>query len=172
MSRKVKEFIKKEDIEVEFIELDTKVRTVGEAKGALGVSESQIAKAIVFKDRSGRFRMVICSGDRKIDVSKVESVAGVDELKLAKPSEIREKLGFEVGGIPPFGFDIEVDVYLDSDLLKYGHVFPSGGSDDSLMKIDPYELKNIPEPELLTLVHDFERAFWLLEEGRESWTHG
>lgn len=152
MSEKIEEFVHEKGIEADIIKLDKKVSTVEEASEALDVPSSQIAKAIIFKDPAqSKLYMCICSGAKKVNVEKIESVAGADELKLAKPSEIKERLGFEVGGVPPFGFDVEIDIYLDGDLMNYKYVFASGGSENSMMKIDPNELKKYSRAKIINL---------------------
>ncbi|MDY6873602.1 MAG: YbaK/EbsC family protein, partial [Chloroflexota bacterium] len=48
--------------------------------------------------------------------------------------------GFKVGAVPPFGFDEDVPVLMDADLMGYDRVWASGGSDFDLMGLTPAAL--------------------------------
>lgn len=140
---KVRQFIKEENIEGEYIKLDESTKTADEASEALGVPTSQIVKSLVFKDEQGELYLVLCSGDKEVDTELLSFAAGKKILGLANPEEIEEKLGFFVGGIPPIGLDEEIESFMDKELMDFEYVYPSGGSRSSMLKIRPQELKNV-----------------------------
>lgn len=112
-------------------------RTSSSAAKAVGCSVGQIAKNIVLS--GSETYLVVLSGDRRVDVDKVSAVVG-ERLSLMKPAEILEKTGYPVGGVPPFGHRTLLKVLVDKSITRFDVVYTSGGSEDTLLKIEVGEL--------------------------------
>jgi len=80
-------------------EFDESTRNSAPAAKALGCTVAEIAKSVVFA--GDRTAVVIISGDRRVDITKLVEVMGV-ELHIARPDEVKERTGFPIGGVPPF----------------------------------------------------------------------
>ncbi|HEX3240855.1 MAG TPA: YbaK/EbsC family protein [Solirubrobacterales bacterium] len=99
--------------------LDQRTHTVEEAAGALDIDPRQIVKSMVFRgERDGRLVLVVLAGDRQVDLGKVSALLG-EPVKRADPDWVRERTGFDVGGIPPLAHatpaTIVVDAGIDGD---------------------------------------------------------
>jgi len=112
-------------------------RTSVSAAEAVGCSVAQIAKSVVVK--GGGLYLVVLSGDRRVDLGKVSELVG-ERVSLASPREVLERLGFPVGGVPPFGHRVSVRTFVDRSVMRFDEVFASGGSEDTLLRIRVNEL--------------------------------
>ncbi len=138
--RRVIEQIKGLDVE---FEIHAKAETVDESVQHSPIDRNQIIKTLIFK-ASDCFVAVMCPGDKRVDENKLEKLVG--EVRMAKPSEVKEETGYIVGGVSPF--DLNIPVYA-SNQIPEGEVRPAGGSRVIGVKIDRDELFNLIEPEIV-----------------------
>lgn len=138
--RRVIEQIKGLDVE---FEIHAKAETVDESVQHSPIDRNQIIKTLIFK-ASDSFVAVMCPGDKRVDENKLEKLVG--EVRMAKPSEVKEETGYIVGGVSPF--DLNIPVYA-SNQIPEGEVRPAGGSRVIGVKIDRDELFNLIEPEIV-----------------------
>src|SRR3989344_4926503 len=82
---------------------------------------------IFYHEQSGRTtedasKALNLDSDR-LDLKVLEELSGTKGLSLAKESDIKEKLGFEIGGIPCLIFhEKEIKTYIDKNVLELGNV--------------------------------------------------
>jgi prolyl-tRNA editing enzyme YbaK/EbsC (Cys-tRNA(Pro) deacylase) len=123
------------DMRVQRLEAST--RTVRDAAEAVGCSEAEIAKSIVFV-ADGDPVVCVASGRHRIDTDKLADVLDVAEVRQAAADEVRAATGFAIGGVPPFGHD--VPVLFDESLLDHDQVWAAAGDPHSLFCVNPREL--------------------------------
>lgn len=134
---RVRRWIESRGLAWEVIELPRPVRTVAEAAEAVGAGPEVIAKTVIAVCSRGVVAAVI-PGDRRLDLSRLGSVAG--ECRLATPREVEEFTGYRVGGVPPSPLPEGVIVVVDESLLGRGFVYGGGGSDHALLRFSPRDL--------------------------------
>ena len=100
--------------------------TVESAARRIGVSEGQIAKSLLFRDKTGRFHMTVCAGDAKVSSGKLKRLVG-SNVSMANHDETFAATGFRPGGVCPFG--VTVPVYIDESLKRFEVVYPAAGTD-------------------------------------------
>ncbi len=143
----VKSYIEENSINGEIIMFKAEqAKTSASAAEHLGCEVAQIAKSIVLKAENPI--LVILSGDMRVDLKKLSEVLG-QKAKLASPDYVSEEVGFIIGGVPPMGFDRPVRILIDKSIERFSEVFSSGGSRDSILKIDVNELKNVVKGEIV-----------------------
>jgi len=130
--------MKGKGINAEIIRLQpNQAKTSASAAQAVGCSLAQIAKNIVLA--GSRLYLVVLSGDKKVDLEKVSSAVG-ERVSLASPQLVLERLGYPVGGVPPFAHSEPIKIVVDRSVMRFDEVFTSGGSEDTLMRISVSEL--------------------------------
>ena len=145
--KEVKSYIDKNKVDAEIIMFEAEqAKTSASAAEHLGCEVAQIAKSIVLKAENPI--LVILSGDMRVDLKKLSEVIG-EKAKLASPEYVLEEVGFIIGGVPPMGFDRPVRILIDKSIERFSEVFSSGGSRDSIQKIDVNELKNVVKGEIV-----------------------
>lgn len=115
--------------------------TVELAAQALGTEPARIAKSLTFADGEGAL-MVVCAGDMKVNSGKFKQVFGV-KAKMLTRDQVHQLIGYDVGGVCPFGVEAGVRVYLDESLKRFEYVYPACGSDCSAVKLTPQELEQL-----------------------------
>ena len=122
------------------VELAQTTRSSAEAAQAVGCQVEQIAKSIVFKTRqTGRAVLVIASGINRIDEHRLGELLGE---KVEKPDAdfVREKTGFVIGGVPPFGHSQKLETFIDEDLLKLNEIWAAAGTPFAVFMLSPTDL--------------------------------
>ena len=145
--KEVKSYIDKNEIDAEIIMFEAEqAKTSASAAEHLGCEVAQIAKSIVLKAENPI--LVILSGDMRVDLKKLSEVIG-EKAKLASPEYVLEEVGFIIGGVPPMGFDRPVRILMDKSVERFSEVFSSGGSRESILRIEVDELKNATKCQLV-----------------------
>jgi Cys-tRNA(Pro) deacylase len=114
-------------VEIEAREFPEHTRTVAEAARVVGVDVAQIVKALVFAV-DGEPVLALLSGCNLLDEKKLASAAGGQSAWRLDAEAVREATGFAVGGIPPFGHQRPLRVFLDEDLARHQELWAAAGS--------------------------------------------
>lgn len=138
---KVKEYLKKYNMDKRIVTFDTPSATVKEAADNLHCEEKRIAKTLSFITKNG-YILIVMAGDVKIDNKKYR-----DEFKEKAhmlPNDIVEEVtGHPVGGVCPFAINEEIKIYLDVSLKRFKTVFPACGSNHNAIEISLEELEEV-----------------------------
>ena len=110
-----------------------------EAERALGVPTKSILKVIVFESRED-YVIAIVTGDRRVDVKRLEVLSGLKEIRLARPEDVESFTGFNIGGVPPFVFKDLCSVFVDEEVMNRKFVIGSAGSEYVGVRFSPREL--------------------------------
>jgi prolyl-tRNA editing enzyme YbaK/EbsC (Cys-tRNA(Pro) deacylase) len=100
--------------------------TVESAARRIGVAEGQIAKSLLFRDKSGAYHLVVCAGDAKVSSGRLKRLVGFN-TSMASHEETLAVTGFRPGGVCPFG--VTVPVWIDESLRRFTTVYPAAGTD-------------------------------------------
>jgi aspartyl-tRNA synthetase len=144
--RMIRDLLDENEIEYEFMEHEP-VRTSEQAAKVRGTKMSDAAKALVLKskDYKGKYLMVVIPADKKLDLSKVSEHLK-EEFEIAPGEEVQNYTGIEMGGVPPFGRLLKLDLYLDKKFWdKEVSVFNCGRKDRSI-KLATEDLIKMAQP--------------------------
>ena len=75
------------------------------------------------------------SGSNNIDLLETSNVLNAN-LTLAKPTDVKNRTGFAIGGVSPLGHQTKLATYFDSTLLKYSEVWAAAGHPYIVFKCD------------------------------------
>jgi len=137
---KVKTVLQQHGLEaLEFEEGSTPTSETAAAK--LEVQVGQIAKSILLKGKDGRYFLMLCAGDRRIDSKKVKILTGTN-TRMARPEELKEQTGFNPGEVCPFGVS-GPEIFLDASLKRFDTIYPAAGTDSSGVPVTYDRLREI-----------------------------
>ena len=136
------------DIEVQEFPEGTKTAT--DAAEAIGCDVAQIASSLVFV--ADTVVVVVTSGANRVDTRKLATLRGVHEARMAEPDEVRETVGYAIGGVPPFCHDTDVPVYLDETLAEFETVWAAAGTPRAVFPIASDELLECADAEVVDIV--------------------
>jgi prolyl-tRNA editing enzyme YbaK/EbsC (Cys-tRNA(Pro) deacylase) len=150
-AEKVQKIIDEMGLDSQIVEFSESTRTSAEAAAAIGTTLGQICKSILFAAGEGEAAspvMIIASGANRIDTGKVQAHVG-STLHKANAAFVRDKTGFAIGGVPPFGHIQPLTLFIDQDLLQYEVVYAAGGTPNAIFPIKPTELVRITGGEVI-----------------------
>ena len=131
-------------IDAEFIEPGVPTPTVRNAASALGVSENQIIKSLLFQAKNGGdVVLVVLSGASRVSRKRLRDVTGWSGLELADAATALRRTGYPTGGTPPVGHASTFPVIVDNGVMDLPIVFGGGGRVDSLLRIAPDEIVRV-----------------------------
>jgi Ala-tRNA(Pro) deacylase len=116
---------------------------------ALGVRESETVKSLVLMTKEKEMVVLVLPGNKRVDWKKAASGVGTKKVSFAKPEQVSEKVGCEVGCVPPFGQMKLLPIYMDTELTKKDYVYFNPGVHDKSFKIKAWDLKKLCNPKLI-----------------------
>jgi prolyl-tRNA editing enzyme YbaK/EbsC (Cys-tRNA(Pro) deacylase) len=137
---KVRRFVERRalSVEIKILEPDA-TKTSADAARALGCSVAEIAKTIAFveetQDGHGKVVLVILSGEKRVDASKLANRVG-SIVRMMKAVEVKLYTGYAIGGVPPFPHE-GITVLADASLFQFPAVWAAAGASNAVMKISP-----------------------------------
>jgi prolyl-tRNA editing enzyme YbaK/EbsC (Cys-tRNA(Pro) deacylase) len=99
------------------------------AAARIGVEVGQIAKSLLFRAKDGSYHLVVCSGDKRVNSSKLKALVG-SKASMADGEETLRVTGFPPGGVCPFGLE-GVSIWIDESLAAWKTVYPAAGTDST-----------------------------------------
>lgn len=138
---RVKEYLKKYNLDDKIMEFDESSATVKEAAHAIGCLEKDIAKTLSFLVDDNPI-IIVVRGDVKIDNSKYKKEFH-KKAKMVSYDMVEEIIGHKAGGVCPFGVNDNVKIYLDETLKSLEYFYPACGSSNSAIKLDKDTLEKI-----------------------------
>jgi Ala-tRNA(Pro) deacylase len=142
------EILKKNKISYEIFEHEP-VYTNPAMAEALGVSEAETVKSLVLMTKEKKMVVLVLPGNKRVDWKKTTSSVGTKKVSFAKPDQVSEKVGCEVGCVPPFGQLTTLPIYMDKDLTGKDYVYFNPGVHDKSFKLKAWDLKKAASPILI-----------------------
>ncbi len=142
LEEKIVQMLEKQGIDYEVLEHEP-VYTNPAMAEALGVSESQTVKSLVLSTKEKKIVVFVMPGNKKVNWKAAAKTAGTKKVGFAKPEEVSELVGCEVGCVPPFGHLTDLAVYLDGELMHQSAVYFNPGVHHKSFKVTPRELKKL-----------------------------
>jgi prolyl-tRNA editing enzyme YbaK/EbsC (Cys-tRNA(Pro) deacylase) len=115
-------------------------RTAEDAARQIGTQVERIVKSLVFI-ADGRPIIVLCSGDKRVSVKRLEDVLRAKSVRRATADEAKAHTGFPIGGVPPFAHGLEV--VADQTLDRFDKVWAAAGLPDAVFEIGVGDLKRL-----------------------------
>ena len=142
-NERVAHYLHQVGITVEIRILSAAVRTARLAAEALGCEVGQIANSLIFRNTDNdQAVLIMCAGDRRVDVQKVKAQTGI-ELGKADAEFVRQQTGFAIGGVPPVAHANPLRCLLDASLRRHDEIWAAAGTPESVFCMAPDELQKI-----------------------------
>jgi len=135
-------------------------KTAQDAADAIGVSVGQIVKSLVFGVETGdpdadpELVMAYVSGSNRLDERKLAAAAGATTCTRVDADAVRSSTGYPIGGVPPFGHDNPLRIFIDPDLLQYEEVWAAAGTWNDVFGIAPHRLAEVTGGAVVDLRRD------------------
>ena len=142
------------DTGMEIVILPEAVRTAKLAADALACEVGQIANSLIFRNSVDNSAvLVMCSGDRRVDLQKVEALTGI-RLTRADADFVRQETGFAIGGVPPVAHRTRLRCLLDQSLQRFTLVWAAAGTPESVFSMTPEQLQAMTAGDWFDIAQD------------------
>ena len=128
--------------DVDVHEFPEGTKTAADAAEAVGCDVAQIASSIALSTDDGLV-VAVTSGANRVDPAEVAALVGADDAALADADEIKETLGWSIGGVPPFCHEVDVPTLMDETLTDHDEVWAAAGTPEAVFPIDPERLREL-----------------------------
>jgi prolyl-tRNA editing enzyme YbaK/EbsC (Cys-tRNA(Pro) deacylase) len=134
-------------------ELPADTSTAESAARAVSAPEGSIVKSLIFLADDTPL-LVLVAGDQRADVKRLRATLRMSKrrLRIARPPQVQEHTGFEVGGVPPVGHAKPMRTLIDSTLARFDTVWAAAGSANAVFPISFDRLVSITGGEVMDLV--------------------
>tara|TARA_B100000029_G_C17341857_1_gene875589 strand:+ start:370 stop:852 length:483 start_codon:yes stop_codon:yes gene_type:complete len=140
--KRVQDFLKKYNSNLEVIVLDTTARTANDAANSLKCEVGAIVKSLLFKADNG-FLICLIAGDRRCSLNKLKKILQKKNVSMADANEVKKNTGFSIGGVAPVAHILSLDILIDKSLIRFPYIFAAAGHPKCVFKITYDELIKI-----------------------------
>ncbi len=127
-------FLRRHSVDAEFIAPGVPMPTVPAAAAAIGVSETQILKTLLFASDS-RYVVAIANGSGRVDRALLAEASGLSRPRAASPDIVPEVTGYPAGGVSPLGLPEDLPVIVDVGVARIPVAYGGGGREDLLLRV-------------------------------------
>jgi len=132
--RRVSEFIKKFDSNLEVLILNTTARTAKDAADSLKCEVGAIVKSLLFKAENS-FLICLIAGDKKCSLNKIKKILNKKDVSMANAEEVKKNTGFSIGGVSPVAHTSSLKILIDNSLNRFPYIFAAAGHPHCVFKI-------------------------------------
>ncbi len=134
--------------EVDVHEFPEGTKTAADAAEAIGCDVAQIASSIAMV--ADELVVVVTSGANRVSEQRLAEIRGTDPdaVGMADAGEVKDTLGWSIGGVPPFLHDAGVPVYLDETLTEFDTVWAAAGTPEAVFPISPERVRQLSGAEV------------------------
>ncbi len=116
---------------------------------ALSHVKGRVLAKVVMVKAGADLTMLVLPADHRVDLSRVKTILGVKDVRLAQESEFSQVFpGCEVGAMPPFGNLFGVSVYADRSLEKDEEIVFSAGTHTLTAKLAFRDFVQLVKPRM------------------------
>ena len=145
-------------VDLDVLEFDAGTKTAAAAADAVGCDTAAIASTIVVslsepEREAGPDGLVaaITSGANRLDLDAVAERFDAASAAMADPEQIREVVGWSIGGVPPICHDAALPTVLDPTLAACDTVHAAAGTPSALFSVDPERLVALADATVVDL---------------------
>ena len=133
--------LKEKGIPHKIIELSRPPRNAQDIAEMFGCQIDQVVKTLLFV---GDKNVLCClPGNKNVDLQKLCKVVKAKYLRLAKPQEVKEITGLEVGGLCPFIKSSNLIFVLDAECLKKVTINIGAGTKTTGIELTSEDLRKV-----------------------------
>ena len=149
---KVIEAFKEENINIKILNLDVSTKTSQEAADAVNCDIKQIAKSIVFFERTkNKLVQIFVSGPNRVNLESFQNQTNLN-IEKADADYVRKNTGFAIGGVAPLGHKNSPIYFMDNTLVEFDEVWCAAGTPSSLFKLKTEDLLRVTQAKILNII--------------------
>ena len=140
--KRVEDFIKKFNPNMEVLVLEKTARTAKDAANSLKCEVGAIVKSLLFRTENS-FLICLIAGDKRCSLNKLKKILQKKDVSMANAEEVKKNTGFSIGGVAPVAHSTSLDILIDKSLNRFTYIFAAAGHPNCVFKITYEELIKI-----------------------------
>jgi prolyl-tRNA editing enzyme YbaK/EbsC (Cys-tRNA(Pro) deacylase) len=155
----VREALERTGTEYELVACDPALADTAAFCEAYGYSPDESANTIVVVGKSDPPRLVACIvlATTRLDVNgAVRRRLGVRKASFASADDTMATTGMAIGGVTPFALPLEMEIWVDAEVMRRDRLILGGGSRSMKVLAPPATLAALAN---VTVVHDLATPF-------------
>ncbi len=113
---------------------------------ALGVSEHDVIKTLIFEDEEAEPLCVLMHGDHEVATRSLARQIGARSVQPCAPAVAERHSGYRVGGTSPFGLKRAMPIYIERSIGDLERIYINGGARGFLVEIHPRDVIRVLAP--------------------------
>ena len=142
LTQKTLNFLDNKGIKYKKIVLEREPKWVKDIQLMFACKLSQILKTLLFIWEKKPILLVL-QWDKKVDLKKVKKLTKQKNIRIASFDEVKNITWYEVNGIWPFGFEVELEKILDKSVFNEETITIWSWEPKIWLEIKSSDLKNI-----------------------------
>jgi prolyl-tRNA editing enzyme YbaK/EbsC (Cys-tRNA(Pro) deacylase) len=138
------------DLGLDIREHTQSTHTAQEAADAVGAPVGAIVKSLVFS-AGDEVLLVLASGPNRVNAEALAARLGI-ALGKADADTVKEKTGYSIGGVPPFGHPQPLRTVMDEDFFAFDEVWAAAGSATAVFPVTPQELERLSGATVMPII--------------------
>jgi len=132
------------DFDVDVHEFPEGTKTAADAAEAVDCDIAQIASGIALS-ADETLVVSITSGANRVSEAKIADLVDTEpaNVSMADPANIKETLGWSIGGVPPFCHESDIPLFMDETLTEHDEVWAAAGTPEAVFPIAPATLQEL-----------------------------
>ncbi len=135
-------FLEKKKIPFSLMAYDHKEKGAVFAAEATGFPLEKTIKTLVVHLENGQHVLVLMPGDQELSLKKIAGICNVKRAQMTDSKTAERISGYLVGGISPFGFRKNLQVYMETGLSDYDSVVINAGHRGLMLQMNPADILN------------------------------
>jgi Cys-tRNA(Pro)/Cys-tRNA(Cys) deacylase len=129
-------FLRKHDVDFQFVAPGVPMPTVLTAAAALGVPAELILKTLLFAGDEGAHVVAIANGTNRIERDRLAAAAAIRKPRPANPADVIAVTGYPAGGVAPLGLPESLPVIVDAKAAALTFAYGGGGQEHLLLRVN------------------------------------
>jgi Cys-tRNA(Pro) deacylase len=128
------------------------VHSLEQAAEERGQTPEQVIRSILFRVSANEFVMVLITGARQVSWPALRKVLGTNRVTMAKPEEVLQVTGYEIGAVAPLGLPQPLRVLVDESVTQQTEISLGSGERSVTIILRTADLlRALGEVEILSL---------------------
>ncbi|MDH7499125.1 MAG: YbaK/EbsC family protein [candidate division NC10 bacterium] len=119
-----------------------------EVSRSLKIPLRQVVKTLLLKAPARGFLLVLCPGNRQVDLRRLAQLLQEKQVEMAARDEVHKITGYFIGGVSPLGTRRELPILMDASVLSEKEIAISAGRWGQQILLDPHLLRELLHPRL------------------------
>jgi len=124
-------------------------KSAEEVSRETGFPLAQVVKTLLVRGASQKYYLVLCPGDRQVNLKVLARVVSEKGVEMAKREDVLKVTGYFIGGVSPLGTHRPLPVIMEASILTMPEIAISAGQWGCQAVLRPSDLRQYLRPRVI-----------------------